>query len=83
MNSAGTDTELDTTNTENYSEMNLDAEERKLHRMPKVHLFLEMCQGSQNLDATQKEPRARSNQMTAVGYISDTAEIVKALWSLC
>jgi hypothetical protein len=47
-----------------------------LHRMAKVHDFLEMRQGSQNLRATQKESRAQHKQMTAVGYISDTQEIV-------
>jgi len=55
---AGTDPELDTTNTENHSEMKKEAEERKLHRMAKVHDFLEMWQGSQNLHATEKESRA-------------------------
>jgi len=62
--------------------MKKEVEERKLHRMAKVHNFLEMWQGSQNLRATQKESRAHNNQITAVGYISDTEEIVKASWSL-
>jgi hypothetical protein len=79
---AGTDPELDTMNTEYDSEMKKEAEERKLHRMAKVHDFLEMWQGSQNLRATQKESRAQNKQMTAVGYISDTEEIVKSSWSL-
>jgi len=79
---AGTDPELDTTNTENNSEMKKEAEEKKLYRMAKVHDFLEMWQGSQNLRATQNESRAHNKQMTAVGYISDTEEIVKASWSL-
>jgi len=79
---AGTDPELDTTNTENHSEMKKEAEERKLHRMANIHDFLEMWQGSQNLRATQKESRAQNKQMTAVGYISDTEAIVKASWSL-
>jgi hypothetical protein len=79
---AGTDPELDTTNTENDSEMKTEAEERKLHRMAKVHNFLEMWQGSQNLRATRKEFPAQTKQMTALGYISDTEEIVKASWSL-
>jgi len=79
---ASTDPELNTTNTENNSEMKKEAEERKLHRMAKVHDLLEMWQGSQNLLATQKESRAQNKQMTAVGYISDTEEIVKASWSL-
>jgi len=52
---AGTDPEFDTTNTEDDSEMKKEAEERKLHRIAKVHNFLEMWQGSQNLPATQKE----------------------------
>jgi len=78
----GTDRELDTPHTENDSEMKKEAEERKLHRMAKVHDFLEMWQGSQNLRATQKKSRAQNKQMTAVGYISDTEESVKASWSL-
>jgi type VI protein secretion system component VasK len=55
-----------------------DAKKTTLHRMAKVHNFLEMWQGSQNLHATQKEARAQYKQMTAIGYISDTEEIVKA-----
>jgi len=50
--------------------------------MAKVQDFLEMCQGSENLRATQKESWAQTKQMTAVGYISDTEEILKASWSL-
>jgi hypothetical protein len=50
--------------------------------MAKVHYFLEKWQGSQNLHATQKESRTQNKQMTAVGYISNTEEIVKASWSL-
>jgi len=49
---AGTGRELDTPHTENDSEMKKEAEERKLHRMAKVHNFLEVWQGSQNLHAT-------------------------------
>jgi hypothetical protein len=79
---ASTDTELDTTNTENNSEMKKQVQERKLNRMAKVHDFLEMWQGSQNLRATQKESRSPHMQMTPMGYISDTDEIVKASWSL-
>jgi len=54
------------------------AEGRKLHRMAKVNDFLEMWQGSRNLCAIQKESRAQNMQMTAVGYISDTEEIIEA-----
>jgi hypothetical protein len=79
---ADTDPELDTKNTENNSEMQKEAEERQLHRMANVHDFLEMWQGSQNLQATQKEFRAQNKQMAAVGYILDAEEIVKASWSL-
>jgi len=46
--------------------------------MAKVHNFFEMWQGSENLSATQKESRGENKQMTAVGYISDTDEIIKA-----
>jgi len=69
-------------NTENNSEMKKEAEERKLHRMAKVHDSLEMWQGRQNLRATQMESRAHTKQMRAVGYILDTKEIIKAFWSL-
>jgi hypothetical protein len=79
---AATDPELDTTNTENDSETKKEAEKRKLHTMAKVHRFLEIWQGSQNLSATQKVSRTQDKQMTAIGYISDTEEIVNASWSL-
>jgi hypothetical protein len=62
--------------------MKKELEVRKLHRMAKVYDFLEMWQGSRNLCATQNESCAQNQQMTAVGYISDTEEIVKASWSL-
>jgi len=74
--------ELDDTNTGNDSEMKKEAEERILHSMAKVHDFLKIWQGSQNLCATQKESRDQNKQLTAVGYILDTQEIVKAYWSL-
>jgi hypothetical protein len=51
-------------------------------KMARVHDFLEMWQGSQNLRATQKQSRAQNKQMTAIGYISDTAESLQASWSL-
>jgi len=79
---AGTDPELDTTNTENDSEMQKEAEESKLPRMAKVHNLLEMWQGCQNICSTQKKSRAQNEQRTTIGYISDMAEIVKASWSL-
>ena len=78
---AGDDPVLDPNSTDNNMELKREAEEKKLHRMAKVHDFLEMWQGSQTLQATQKESRAQNNQMTAVGYISDTEEIVKGSWS--
>jgi len=56
----GADPELDTTNTENDSEMKKEAEEMELHRMAKVHNFLEMWQGSQNVGDTQKESRTQN-----------------------
>ena len=78
---AGDDPALDTTNNENEMEMKREADESGLHSMAKVHELSEMWQGSQNLHATKKESRTRNNQMTAVGYISDTEEILKASWS--
>jgi len=78
----GADPVLDTMNTKPKLEMKKQAEDRKLHRMANVHDFWEMWQGSQNLGATQEESHAQNKQMTAVGYISDTEEIVKASRSL-
>jgi len=78
---AGNDPVLDRSETDNNLELKREAEERKLRRIAKVHDFLEMWQGSQDLHTTQKESRAQNEQMTAVGYISDTEESVKASWS--
>ena len=52
----GTDPELDTMTTENDSEMKKEAAERNLHRMGKVHDFLEMCI-SNNSSFCLKHPR--------------------------
>jgi hypothetical protein len=78
---AGDDAVLDPDSTDNDMEMKREAEEKKWHRMAKVHDFLEMWQGSQTLQATQMESRTQNKQMTAVCYISDTEEIVIASWS--
>jgi len=78
---AGNYTALDSTETENDLELNIEVEERKLHRLAKVYDILEMWQGSQNLRATQKESHAWNIQMTAVWYISDSKEIIKGSWS--
>ena len=72
----------DSTNIINDSEMKHEAEAMQLHRMAKVQNFLEMGQGSKNLCATQKESCSQNNQMTAVGFISDPEDIVKASCSL-
>jgi len=66
---------------DNDMELTRDAKENKLHRMSNVHNFLEMWQGSQTLRATQNQSRAKNKQMTAVGSISDTKDIIKASWS--
>jgi len=78
----GTYPELDTMNTGNDSEMKNEVEEKTFHRIAKVHDFLVMWQGSQNLCAAQKESQAQYKQMTTVEYISDTEEIVNPSWSL-
>jgi len=79
---AGSDPALNTTNTEYDSEIMNGAVERKLHRMAKVHNLWDNWQGSENLHTTKKESRAQNKQMTAIGYISDIEEIIKASWSL-
>jgi len=73
---------LDTTNTENELEIKNEGEERKLHRMAKVHDMLEMWPGSLILHFIQRESHIQNKQMTAVGYISDMKEIVTASWLL-
>jgi len=78
---AGNDPVLDSNSPDNVMEMKREVEETKLHRMAKVHHSSEIWQGSQNLRATQMESRTQNDWMTAVGYISDTEEIVKASWS--
>jgi len=75
---AGNCTALDTMETENDLQLNKQVEERKLHRMAKVHNILKMWQCSQILRATQKESPTQNKQMTAIRYISDTEEIIKA-----
>jgi len=55
---AGDDLALDTTITANDSEMKGEVEQKKLHRMAKVHDFMEMWRGSQNLRVMQRESRA-------------------------
>jgi hypothetical protein len=79
---AGTGPELDTTNTETDAEMKNEAKERKLHSMANVHDLLEMWQGSQNLHAVDTECCPQNTQISAIGYISDTEEIVKTSSSL-
>jgi hypothetical protein len=62
--------------------MKREAEEKTVNRQAKGHDLLGMWEGSQNLSTTHKESRAQNNQVTAVGYIEHTVEIVKASWSL-
>ena len=78
---AGDFAALVTAETENDLELKKEVEERKLHILANVHDFLEMWQGRQNQHDTQKESRTRNKPMTALGYISDTEEMIKASWS--
>jgi len=78
---AGADRELDLTNKENDSEMKKVVEQRKLHRMAKVHNFLEMWQRSRILHTTEKESHAQNKLMTVIRYTTNTEEIVKPFWS--
>ena len=72
---------LDNIETENCLQLKKEAEERKLLRMAKVHNVLEMWHGSQIQHGTKKESHVQNTQMTAIGYISDTEEIIKVSWS--
>jgi hypothetical protein len=62
--------------------MKTEGEQWNLHRIAKVHNFLEMWQGSHNLRATQKGSRLQNKPMTAVGYILATDKIITASLSL-
>jgi len=77
---ASADLAFNTTKTEDALEMNREAVERKLHRMGKVHNFLEMWQGSQKCCATQKKSCVQIKQTSAIGYITDSEEIITASW---
>jgi len=73
--------ELDRTKPENDLETKSEVEDTKLQSMSKVHDVLEIWHSSQNLCATERESCPLNEQMTAVKYISDTEEIIKASWS--
>jgi hypothetical protein len=60
----GDNPELDPDSTDNDMKMKREPEDKKPHRIAKVHDFLVMWQGSQTLRATQKEYRAQNIQMT-------------------
>jgi len=77
----GKDLALDAPRTENDLDMKGEVEEWKLQRMAKVHAFLELWQCPLNLLATKKESSSQNKRMIAIGYISDTEEIIKASWS--
>jgi hypothetical protein len=76
------DSEWDQTSTDHHMEITREAEQKMLEQIGMVCDFLQMWQGSQNLQAIQKESCAQNYRMTAVEYISDTQEIVKVSWSL-
>jgi len=59
-----------------------EPEEWLFHRMAKVHDFLEMSPGSQNLCANKKDSHGHHTQKSIVWYMSDTEEMVKGSWSL-
>jgi hypothetical protein len=79
---AGGNPELDTTNTDNDSQRKKGAEEGIFHRKPKVHDLLEMWQGCEDIRAPQKESHTNNMPMSAVRYVSDTDDIIKASWLL-
>jgi len=62
--------------------MKKEEEQRILHRMAKVHYFMEMWRGSENIHATRKGSRSHNKLMTAGGYISAMEEIINPSWPL-
>jgi hypothetical protein len=79
---AGEDPELHPTSVYKDMELKTEAEQKMLHRMAKVDDCWEMSQGSQNLQAIQKQFFTQNKQMTAIEHISVTEEIIKAFWLL-
>jgi hypothetical protein len=75
---AGDDLAVDLTNPQNKLEIKIEPEEKRLHKWAKVHDVLEIWQGSQNQQSTQKYSCTQIKPMTATEYISDTEEIAKA-----
>jgi len=69
---------LDSSETDTNLELKNYAEKRKLHIIANVHDILQMLHGSQNVCAKQKDSPSQNMQMSAVQYISDTEEIIKA-----
>jgi len=69
---------MDTTTTENQSDIQRVADQRKLHTMAEISKLMKMWQQSENIHSTQKESNNQNYQMTAVGYISVKKEIVTA-----
>jgi hypothetical protein len=51
---AGDDLAVDLTNPQNKLEIKIEPEEKRLHKLAKVHDVLEIWQGSQNQQSTQK-----------------------------
>jgi hypothetical protein len=78
---AADDPALDTTNANNILELKWEVGEWKLHRMAKFHNILQMRQGSQILCTTQIQSCDQNSQITAIGYISGTNQMVDASWS--
>jgi hypothetical protein len=78
---AGDDPPLHIMAPETKLKLKEEAEERQLHRLAKIHDCLEMRQGSQTLQAAQKESPAPITQMTAIGYIVGAEEMLKLSWS--
>jgi len=66
--------------TENNLEIKTEAEERKLHRTSKVYDFLEMWHRSHNWYTIEKKSDFQNKQMSGLGHIWDTDEIVKTSW---
>ena len=59
---AGTDPEMDTMHTENDTEMKKEAEERKLHRMAKVHDFWKCGRGAETNPLPKKNHALRTSK---------------------
>jgi hypothetical protein len=62
--------------------MQPEKKQTMLGTLPEVYDFLHIWHRRGNLQYTKRELFGQTKEMTAIGYISDTEEVVKVPWSI-